>query len=531
MSSSTIDDWGFPMQALGRLPRICSNARQLREMSDEALAALQLGNEPPTLFARSGSMVAVVRNEKQQQIITNVSEAALRGRLARSADYFRSTHAGNEYDCPPPIDVVRDILALEPSLWQFCPLEGVVEAPIIRPDGTILDRPGYDPATLLYYAPDPTLTVPPIPEQPSEEDIVNSRELLDQAIGEFPFVDEASKANAIALMLTTILKPAMNAPSPMALLDAPQAGTGKSLLADQVAIVATGRPGEMSSAPRDEDEWRKQITTALMGGSSVVIIDNISRPLDNPDLCKLLTETTHCDRAMRTHDKLVLPVKSTWIATGNNIQLGGDMPRRCYWIRMDAKVSRPFTRDNFKIEDLKAWTSARRGDLLAALLTLARVWYAAGRPKPGLKRLGSYENWSTTIGGILEHVGIPGFLANAEAFYRDSDPEAAQWEVFLQTLYDVFDGEPFTVAKIFEKLKMTAWNGTSNKPTTEALRLRESLPDFIAESVDRDGFFQKRTGRCFGDRVDRRFGEFQLHLKRDTTLHGCQQWKVIFPGK
>jgi hypothetical protein len=308
VSSVAVDDWGISMQALGRLPRICCNGRQLREMSGEALAALQQANVPPSLFARSGSMVAVVRNEKQQQIITNISEAALRGRLARSADYFRSTHAGNEYDCVPPIEVVRDILSLEPLLWRFFPLEGVIEAPILRPDGTVLDCPGYDPTSLLYYAPDPALTVPPIPERPSEEDIMNSRELLDQAIGEFPFVDEASKANAIALMLTAILKPAMNAPSPMALLDAPQAGTGKSLLADQVAIIATGRPGEMLSAPRDEDEWRKQITTALMGGTSVVIIDNLSRPLDNPDLCKLLTETTHSDRAMLTHEKLVLPV-------------------------------------------------------------------------------------------------------------------------------------------------------------------------------------------------------------------------------
>ena len=108
----------------------------------------------------------------------------------------------------------------------------------------------------------------------------------------------------------------------------PQAGTGKSLIADVISIIATGCPGEMLSAPRGEDEWRKQITTALLSGTAVVIFDNVIRPLDNPDLCKVLTETLHSDRAFRTHQKIVIPVKSTFFATGNNLRVGGDITRQ-----------------------------------------------------------------------------------------------------------------------------------------------------------------------------------------------------------
>ena len=531
MSTGTATDWGIPINVTNRLPRICSNGRQLPAIAAEALAALQRTNDPPVLFARAGWMVAVVQDEKKRHVIAKVTESALRGRLARSANYFKIGAKGDEYECTPPIEVVRDIQALEPSIWSFEPLDGIVEAPILRPDGSILDRAGYDRATLLYYAPDPALRMPYIAERPTRDHIGWARNLLDQAIGEFPFVDvdQASKTNAIAVMLTAIVKPAIDAPAPMALLDAPQAGTGKSLLADVISIIATGRPGEMFSAPAEDEEWRKQITMALMSGTSVVVIDNVRRPLDNPDLCKVLTETLHADRAMCTHEKISLPVKSTWLATGNNIQLAGDMPRRCYWVRLDAKMSRPFTRSGFKIEDLKAWTSAHRGDLLASLLTLARAWYVAGRPKPDITPLGGYEAWSTTVGGILRHAGLEGFLGNADELYQEADPEAVQWEAFLETLDAVFYSEPFTVSKIYEKLKATSWNGNGCVATPEAARLREALPDFIAEGLGRDGFFQRRTGKCFAERVDKRFGESQVHLKRDTISHGCQQWKVVRP--
>ena len=58
---------------------------------------------------------------------------------------------------------------------------------------------------------------------------------------------------------------------------------------------------------------------------------------------------------------------------------------------------------NFTIDDLKSWTKEHRGELLAALLTLVRAWYKAGKPKPKTKPLGSYERWTITAGGILQN--------------------------------------------------------------------------------------------------------------------------------
>jgi hypothetical protein len=234
------------------------------------------------------------------------------------------------------------------------------------------------------------------------------------------------------------------------------------------AIIAIGRAGEMRPAPKDEDEWRKVITTALLSGTGVVIFDNVTRSLESGDLCSVLTATTWADRAMKTHHKIALPVKATFLASGNNVKLGGDMPRRCYRVRLDAKCSAPFLRSgpeegkDFAIENLKAWVFEHRGELLGALLTLARAWFVGGCPKPRLKSLGSFEAWSRTVGGILEFVGVTGFMANAAAMYEEADDESRQWEGFLKVLYDVlydvFYNDPFTVADIAEKLSGKTWN-------------------------------------------------------------------------
>ncbi len=265
-----------------------------------------------------------------------------------------------------------------------------------------------------------------------------------------------------------------------------------------------------------------------MRGASVVVFDNVIHRLDSGDLCKALTETLHADRAFRTHEQIILPVKCTWLATGNNIQLGGDMPRRCYCVGLDAQTSQPHLRDGFQIPDLRTCFLEYLGGLLAALLTLAHAWLVAGSPKPDLTLLGSFERWSVIVGGILQHSGICGFLNNSKGMSRESDPESVQWEGFLLTLKEVFYGEPFTVADLVEKLNAKTANPNDPRksdPTEQAQHLRAMLPDFLAEFADREGSFQRRTGHCFAERAGRRFGDSRP-LERGEVSHKVQEWQV-----
>ena len=507
------------------LPQIIVGSRELRDEANDCLAVLHAVNDPPRWFVQSDRMFEVVANEKGRQVGREVTEAGLRGCLTRNADFRKKTGKGL-VPCFPPLDIPKDILALAPGELGFPVLDGITGVPVIRPDGSIVDTPGYDRPSRLFYSPEAGFQLPAIAEYPSSDHLDVAKGLIDEMLDGFPFADPSSRANGIGGLLTPVLRSAIEGATPVLVVSAPQAATGKTLFAELIALISTGEPAEMCSMPRDDSEMQKLLTTLIQSMTPVVVFDNVMRRVDNADFAKAVTETLHSDREFRTHQKRVSSVRTTWVLTGNNVRTGGDMPRRCFWVVLDAKTSRPELRSDFKIADLRGWVRERRPALLAALLTLARAWYAAGKPAARLRPLGSFESWSATIGGILEHAGISGFLGNASELREEADAEAAQWERFLQVLRDVF-GQPFSVADLKKKMGERVGNVLGGiEPSSEAEELRRALPDYLAEFVDRPGSFQCRAGNLFAKHCGRRFGKSEIYLDRAGISHHAQMWVV-----
>jgi hypothetical protein len=75
--------------------------------------------------------------------------------------------------------------------------------------------------------------------------------------------------------------------------------------------------------------------------------------------------------------------------------------------------------------------------LVWAALTLAQAWVAKGKPA-GAQVLGSYESWAQTLGGILDAVGVEGFLGNIEDFYAEANDEAAIVNAFVDGWWQRF---------------------------------------------------------------------------------------------
>jgi len=272
----------------------------------------------------------------------------------------------------------------------------------------------------------------------------------------------------------------------------------------------------MLGAPRDEEEWRKQITAKLAAGTTMITVDNVEGALYAPSLARALTARTWTDRVLGRSETVTVSQRATWIATGNNIQLRGDLPRRCYWIRLDARESRPWQRENFKHPDLLSWVTKNRGRLVHALLTLARAWFAADKPKaPDLPRLGSFEVWAETVGGMVAFAGIPGFLGNLAALYDQADAGGAEWETFLQAWWEELDAsKPITVAEITKVI-------TSNDD------LRAALPGDLAEAFDKSaGSFSRRLGSALAKRAGTRYGEDGMHIVRAGEFRRAIRWKL-----
>ncbi len=522
------------------LPDIIVNNRQLRELSRECIDALVRKNNPPHLFVRGGRLVDLRHLDSSRTVITDLTDVHVRGLMARTASFFVMTESGRN-NAPPPLYVAKDILSIRDLVDKFPVLEGITEVPVLRADGTILTQPGYDPISKLYYSPATDLVIPSIPVYPTSDDVRRALAVIDSAMADFPFVYDvgvdgryvlpknrdyaevvfsASKANALATMLNQLVRTALDGPTPLSIVDAPAAGTGKTLFAEIVSLIATGRAATLFSAPRDEDEARKQITSYLREGVGVIVIDNVRDRLESAQLAKALTAVTWADRILGQSQTVVLPVRCTWICTGNNVAVAGDLPRRCYWIRMDARTPSPHLRSGFRHQNLRRWVTKNRGHLVAALLTLARSWFASGKP-PGIAPiLGSFEAWSTTMSGILDHAGVRGFCANSVEFVERTDADTVDDGQLLVAIYDVLGRKRFTSADVEALCRHDQSSG----------KFRKVLSPELAEALTQDGLFARRIGKWFSDRSDRRFGESQIHVTRAGTTHNVQMWKVVNPS-
>jgi len=490
---------------------------QLREQVKTSIETLAKENDPPRIFVRGGKMVRIRTDEKGNAGIEQLGESALRHELNQAADFFKVTQTGIR-DETPPLDVVRDILSTPPIGDLFPALSAITSTPSIRPDGSISDRPGFDAKTGVYYHDAGGLNVPAIPDNPADADIERARSTLDDVLCDFPWADDASKPNAVATLLTPVIRTAIDGNSPLALLHAPQSGSGKGLLTDLVAIIATGLPGETMTAPRTDDEWRKQITAALVQGGEIIKIDNVTRELNSGVLAAALTSTIWKERVLgKNTESVLIPQKATWIANGNNLRLGGDMARRCYWIRLDPRMARPWERNDFRHPDLLEVARQRRGELIWALLVLARAWWQAGRPTAGTRILGSFENWSRIVGGVVTHAGYEGFLGNLDSLYDRADEETEEWSIFLGHWMDTFGSQQVTVGDLFSRLIV------DNGPFEGA------IPVVIADAIDgKPGAAKIRIGKALKARDRRHYRKDGLRVERlnDDATRKVGTWRV-----
>ncbi|EFH90810.1 hypothetical protein [Ktedonobacter racemifer] len=507
------------LQADG-LPGVLVSNRPWRELSADAIAHLVSTRTP--IYVRHGQLVRIQRKEDDTPCIEALTETTLKGMLARTMNFVKVTVKGPMH-CPPPDAMVKDILTL--GNWLFPPLDSIIEFPVIRSDGTLITTPGYDEQTRLYYAPVPTLHIPPIPEHPTDDDIVSALVLIEEVIGQFPFENDASYANTVALLLTPLIRHAIDGHVPLALIDATRPGTGKSLLAETVALIATGRKASMMTAPYDDNEWRKRIASTLAEGATIITIDNIKARLQSASLDSALTSHTVKERILGESRNGVYAQCATWMATGNNIQLGGDLPRRCYWIRMDARTAKPWTRGGFK-HDLETWIPTHRGEIITALLTLVRAWYDAGKPLMSEPiKMGSFQAWVNTIGGILEHGSVNDFLGNAQAL-QEQDEDALQWAAFLRAWLAHYHLNQILASVLVKDIKA---GSTLDEIESTLVGLYNALPDDLTDI--QKGDFKRRLGKALSYRVGTQFDESGLHLVKGEPdkRSGAVYWSVALP--
>lgn len=411
----------------------------------------------PAIFYQRGPLLVRVnmvaeagasRSIQLKPIIQEVSNAAVIDVLTRLVRFERhDQRTGKHYvvDCP---ERLAQTLLSRAGQWGLQPLLGVIDAPTLRPDGSVLCTTGYDAATGLLLLPGSTI-FPTVPMQPTEAEAQTALGCLLEILKGFPFLEPVDRSVALAAVLTALIRPSLRT-APMFAFRAAKMGSGKSLLADVVSLIATGRCAAVMSQGADEHEDKKRMLPILAEGDPVAVIDNIERPFGSAALCSILTQPTWRDRVLGKSQTMSLPTaNTTWLATGNNIVFVGDITTRTLVCDLDPKCERPEER-KFEV-NLHRYVPDHRAQLVVAGLTLLRAYHVAGRPKDDLPTFGRFEEWSDWIRQAVVWLGLPDPCATRRRI-EETDPVRAELAQLLLHLHRVFGSDLFKVAQVMRSM-------------------------------------------------------------------------------
>lgn len=340
----------------------------------------------------------------------------LLGRIARFTTFNAKAKRDVPIDCPKTI---AETMLSRVGLWNLPLLNGVIEAPMLLPDGRLLSKPGYDVETGFLLAIDNDLAFE-LPARPTRDDAVAALAVLERLLAGFPFVGDAERAVVVAAILTAIQRKTLRS-APAIGINAPAPGSGKSLLADVVSNTATGRDAAKMAQGRDAVEDKKRLLAVLMAGDPIACFDNIERTVDDDALCTILTESIYRDRVLGESRAISVPTNATFLLTGNNLTFSGDITSRVLVATIDPKCERPDER--VFTGDLRDDTRRDRWALVRAALTILRAYQLAGCPGVGLRPYGRFENWSAEIRAPLVWAGAADPVTTRESVVND-DPRA-----------------------------------------------------------------------------------------------------------
>jgi putative DNA primase/helicase len=116
------------------------------------------------------------------------------------------------------------------------------------------------------------------------------------------------------------------------------------------------------------------------------------------------------------------------MATGNNLQVTGDLTRRVLVCSLDARVEHPERR---KFDwDAKDVAKEQRGRLVAAALTILSAWHAAGT-RVERSPLGGFEEWSARVRAPLLWLGRADPCETTLKF-KAQDPQVLQLTAVME---------------------------------------------------------------------------------------------------
>lgn len=479
------------------------------DAAETALLGANLG-----VYQRGESLVRVVRLPPSEGddgvvrpsgalLIYGVTSAWLKENFARVADWYFPSDAGGKPTNPPAVHVSAYLARI--GEWKAPVLRGVVSCPTMRADGTVLQVPGFDPQSGLLYEPG-GLSFPMVPDNPSQEKALLALEELYRPFRAYVFPTAADRSVLLAACLTAVTRRVLPS-APLFAVDAPTAGSGKTLLCETIGAIAAGYKPTLISQGKTPEEDEKRLSSVLMAGDAVLVIDNCERPLGGDTLCSMLTQEFISARVLGKSEVKRLPTNALVMATGNNLEVIGDLGRRTLVCRIDTGQERPDQVSHGFSPVNEALLN--RPALVVAALTVLRAYIAAGKPYP-LTPIGSFEDWNF-IREALVWLGEHDPIVTRERVVAD-DPRKGDLSELLILWREALGGRSVTLAELGAE--------AARNPRGKVGELHQAL----AERTPKGHFNPRSVGRLLARHKDRVVAGRVLYCTDDPS--GMKRYRV-----
>jgi hypothetical protein len=411
----------------------------------------------------------------------------------------------------PPDKIVRVIMD-EPPSWAH-PLSGLLESPNVRPDGTILDKQGYDVNTGLFTVFPPSLASEFI-ENPTKDDALRALAYLkDELLEGFEFVSKLDKSMVLVCLFVMLQRRFMDI-APGFLSTASVQQSGKTTLLELIFMVLFGRPLACESWLEDEIETDKRLLSILREGHPAALLDNVPDGcvMENNAISRYLTSPMYQSRLLGKSEMIKSPTDAVLVITGNNVKPGTDLVSRIWPTRLESSTENPMDRA-FSRAHMGEWAEKNRPKVLGAAVCILQAYRLGGER---VEVSGSrYKMVDELVRAPLEWLGEPDIMPLVDSNLQEDERTQIERKM-LRTLHNEFGDELFTTSEVFPHWSVSDF-GIEEGSVADGLR----------------GLFPKYTptpigiGRRFGKMENRIVGGLKLIKIRYENTKASSKWKVV----
>lgn len=479
-------------------PMIVVRPGSLSQLVDQAM---ELVADDPSLFVNSDRLVTIGETG-----IVDVSIDMLLARLTGAARWVREVEMGEdkvkEADIDCPLGIAKAVFSAKN--WPKAKrLVGIVDHPLMRPDGTILDVPGYDMATGYFYQ--PSFDVPEVPKSPTHEQAKESLERLSDLFCDFHYQNPAQRIVGIAAILTLVGRSAIEGPVPAFFFDAPDKASGKTLHLETISRITTGKDSVAAEFCADVKEQSKRFVGWAREGALGIFADNLKTGshFGSEVIDRHLTATRVDGRSLGKTGQIKYDWRAVIVVSGNNVQVRDETARRTIIARL---YPLPAEKKDFK-HDLRREAVDNRGRFIADALTVLRYHATQNRPKGERRDFASFERWQSVVADAIVSAGGNDpveFCADNDPNQCKADPDIAALIMLVRNWHtltrpEIDRGEPGVSARtlaqrIWPQSDVAGTDAEDLDMSAENMTRSESIKELGDALLDPTFLFDPRNG-------------------------------------